>query len=250
MAKINISVIEGLGWMGSKLKEYALGAVPDAAKLEILTQRMREDRDQKRRLYHAALASELQIFNPDENEEGSLERLQNQLKKRNGQGEKWGAELTGEPKPTKARRAQLEQLLEACSADCSKLEGQIRSDEALLATRKETTALRKKAFDEASAELKKLEQIAPTILAQTQALKDAQRERLEAAADSAQGNKGQAGALIAQYEMELQEAQAGAAAATMIEIEETEGDVGLDAELDKEEAAAAADERIARWTKK
>jgi hypothetical protein len=252
MAKINITLFEGARWLAGKLQEMALGVVPDPAKLQILTERMQADRDQKRRDYHAALTAELAIFDPDPEKMGSLERLEAQLAKRNRQGEAWGAELTGDQKPSEARRTELEGLLKACSSEVEQLERNITTEKSLLTTRRQTTQLRKRLFEEAAAEVAKLEKIAPAILAQTQALKQAQKERLAAveAQTASKGHKGQAGAILAQFQQELEQAQAGDSAAQTIEIEETDQAPDLDAIAAKEDALAASDERIARWTRK
>lgn len=244
-----IKVTEAAGWLAQKLHDYALGAIPDQAKLEILTQRMRADAQNKRAAYMAALSSQCELQDPDHPSVGRIPTEQAKLKHRNEQGASYAQELQG-GNLTADRKAQLEAYLKQCSADCTALEAQIKVDQSLLATRKETTSLRKKEYDAAKAELNQLETVAPTILAQTQALKDAAKEKLRAAADAAHHTESGVGSLIGDYQKELQAAQAANAAATHIESEE----VGSTIDLDKVDAAEstihADDERIARWMNK
>lgn len=248
--RINITMVEGASWLAGKLRDLALGVVPDKGKLDILTERMRGVRDEAKRLYHEALTAELAIFNPAPEVKGSLEVLRERLEKRMAQGESWGGELVGDPKPNKPRREQLTEWLQLCADDVKQLKVDIAAEEALLATCRETTRSRKSAYEIAKADLRKLEKIAPTILARTHALQDAQKARLQAADDAARANTGQAAAVLAQFTQDLANAQAGASAAETIQLEETEGGVDLDAIADEEATLADSDELIAQWTRK
>ncbi|MBX7138720.1 MAG: hypothetical protein K1X83_12120 [Oligoflexia bacterium] len=245
---MTITAGEGLQWLVGKLQGFALGLVPDEDKLQILTQRMQEDVAEKRRNWQEALRSQVEIEDPEHPDEGKLPALRLKLERREAQGAKAGLEAQGTVTPERAKR--LTDRMKQASADIQAVEGEISAMETLLATRKETTALRRSAFVAAKKDLQKLTEVAPTILAQTQALNDAQKEKLAALEATGHGADSQAGALLEQLQQELETAKAGHSAANIIVAEEDDDELDLDAEETREEAETESDERIARWTGK
>lgn len=246
MAKLKISVAEGLQYVLGKMRDAALGVVPDAEKLQILIERSAADTDGKRQAYHAALSSEVELLNPEHPDEGKLPALRAKLARRESQGQAWGKEFA-ETTNTQ-RKGQLKGYLTQCSADCDQLEADIQATESLLAERQETTKLRKDAYESAKADYLKLRTVAPTILEHTNALNEAKRERLEALKDAGKSDGDNAAEIIQQLQEGLDDAKAGSIASSIIEGEETE--VDLDQVAEEEADAATTDARINRWTGK
>ena len=246
---MKITITEAVTWVVGKLRDATLDLVPDQGQLEILTKRMEADVAEKRSEYHKALQAEVAIEDPNHPAEGLLPKLRAKLERRQAQGADWGKEHSA-PGTSTQRKSQLMKLMEQCAGEIHQIEQEIATQEGLLKTCQETTGLRRTAYQAASEDLKKLRQVAPTILAQTQALKAAQKERLRAAADAAKGTKSGAGELVAQLQAELDQARAGASAAETIELEETPDDIDLDQVDEEREAEEASDDLVAKWTGK
>ena len=244
---LQITLTEGFKWAIAQLQAHALGSVPSKDKLDILIQRAESDTTEKRGLYQAALQEEVKLQNPAHPEEGEIPRLNAKLADREKLGARWGTEFK-EPTTPALRKAELQRLLDQCAKDCDAIEAQLPGKKAELAQRRTTRELREKLYREALADLKKLKDVAPAILAQTEALDDAKREQLEASAAVKQGGGHAANAIIAELQGGLDNAQAGFDASSIIFGEETDDDIDLDDVVAKEVAEHSSNERVSRWT--
>jgi len=245
MAQIKITVVEALKWVVGELKNRGLSLVPDEAQLEILTERMAAEKDEKLRKYHEALRAEVELENPSHPEEGRLPNLRARLARREKQGQEAADELKAGAKGKRA--VELKSRMEQCASEMGELEQEIAALERLLAERKETTQMRKAAYLKAKAGLKRLREVGPTVLARAKAFEDAERDRLRAIEESGQGSEGDVDALLDQLEQRVEKAQASDAAAEIIVDEEEEQEPDLDEVEEEEQAERRQDERIARW---
>lgn len=245
MATIQISVREAFAWFGEKAKEFALSPIPDKERCSIAIKRLTAIRDEKQREYHEALKIQVSIQDPEDVNAGSLPSRRRRLVLVNTKGEQWGGEYQT---ASKKRQGELKALMEAADLEVTKLESEISSLEEQLKMAQETTAARKFSYDKADSELQKMKQLAPILIEQADALKERQKEKMEALQAASEGPDTDADEILAKLQAAVDEAKTGDRAATIITDEEQA--VDLDEVLAKEEAAAASSERMARWMKK
>lgn len=244
---LNISFNEAVAWGLGKIQEAFGDIVPDAERLSIIISRMEGEVDQLRDRYHEALRSEYEILDAEE-DDGKLAEARTKREKRMAQGEKWGAEC--QTSNSKAEQARLTARLELCAQEVHVLDGEISSLEKQLATRRETTRIRKQRYEAGKADLKRLNAIGPTLLEQAKAMEDAERDRLQAVAQKGAGIGSAAGAILAELEAHRDKVQAGQSAAERIFEEADEDAIDLDAIDEQDAGNDHADALVAGWLAK
>ena len=242
--KINISMGEAFTWFGELAKQYMTSPIPNKEKVTIVIRRLEEDVDTKRQAWQHALAEVMKIDDPDRPEAGNLTLARRRLQEYEHQGQAWGAELSDSTTP-QTRKLKLESLLEDLDSKMTVLESEIGNLEQLLVSRQETLKLCEGQFQKAKNELKKLRTVAPTIIAQTEALEAAQRDKMKALEAKADGPSTNAGEILAGLQSALGEAKALNTAAAS--IEESESSLDVDAEIVREKQAKKSSERLSRW---
>jgi hypothetical protein len=248
MVKTKISLTEALRWAAEQLQALGLGVIPDEAKLQILIDRMKADTNAKMRLWQDALKDECRIQDPENPEEGELPEKRQVLARREQQGARYGEEHAT---ASNIRKSELRRRMDQADSDMTRLEAEIAGLETILKTRQATRQMREKAYRTAKESFDKLAKVAPAILEQTKALREAEKERIAAAeAMASRGNAQDARSLLTELQAGLREAQAGAKAAELVLDDTDERDLDLDAIDEAEEAEAVANARINRWLKK
>ncbi|MBP7966745.1 hypothetical protein KAZ66_00585 [Candidatus Woesebacteria bacterium] len=243
---ITITMREAFGWFAEKAKEFSLSPIPDAERVAIVLQRMREDIANKKIAWDNALKAEVAIQDPEDFSVGALPTLRARMQKYEDRGALWGREYNS---ASAERQRQLSQQMKEADATISALEIEISTQEAVLVANQDTTRRRREAYDQAKTEYEKLRTLAPALVAQTNVLKEAQEERMRAIQETAGNSITNAGAILAQLQAVLDDAKAGDRAAALIDEETAEGRT-LDEIMAAEDAASAQNDRVSRWINK
>jgi hypothetical protein len=240
---IKISIREAFGWFAVQAKEFALSPIPNSQRVSIMLQRMAEDLDRKRVMYHAALQEVVAIQNPDNPDIGRLPSKRRRIETLSAQGVKWAGEL--ETVTEDRRRVELNGLLAAAAQECEKLKTDVAGLETLLATNQQTLKLREGVYHKAKADYLKLKSVAPALVAQTDALKVANAQRMEALEAAGENPSTNPAQVLNELQQELEAARAGEQASQMIEFDDTP--VDLDAAIAKETGATAESDLVDCW---
>jgi len=243
---IAIKMSEAFAWFAGKAHDLLLSPIPDSERVGIMLKRLAEEVDDRRRLWQQALAEVVKIQNPESQDEGALPRKKARLELVNANGRKWGQESK---EATGKRKEELQAFMQAASQEIEKLEADIKGLEEQLKIRSETLQLAETTYKKANADYAKLKAMAPALVAQTEALKRAQADKMAQMEESARSPSTDPSAVLAGLSEALEEAKASNTAAAQIQDDDQLDHVDLDDVMEKEAAAGSQATRIADWTK-
>lgn len=241
---LTITLKEALTFYVGKAAEFGMSGVPDAERLTLILKRMADDVSTKKTAYQQALSAVVAIQDPGDSSQGSLAVLRRKLEKYNAQGASWGSEYKSSQ--DNRRKDELMHLMNLASPQIASLKGEIANQETLLATTTETLQLRRTAYETAEAEYHTLAQQGSALVAQTNALKQAQAERQRAMQQTGGKATTDSGAILAQLHVQLDQAHANDRAAQLIATDEHH-EKSLDEIIAEQEKHASQDALVNQW---
>lgn len=240
-----LTIKDGFNWFAQKIKTLGLSVIPDEDGVAILIERMRADVDNKLVDWEHSAAAVDVIQNLQDSTKGNLPEKRLYLAKLDAQGQKFGEQYKAASDD--ATKAELKKKMDNYSTEMTAVEVEIKSLEAELTERTETMNIRRQTHDKAALELKNFERMAPVLIEHTQALQEAQSEKMAALKKSQSTFSPEK--VTAHLQDMLNHAQSDLNATVSLQKAEQTTDFDVKADLEKETTDASQPDRFAQWTK-
>lgn len=234
---LQITFTEAVQLFAEKAKAFLLSPIPDKERIGAVLSRLQTDLQGAQTRLIEAKGAVVRIKN-------KLPNLQERLNTLEGKGREWTQEMNA-PGVTEPRRKQLELQIQSCALECERLETEIGGLNKTLMMREQTARIYDASYSQKRTEYEKLKKIAPVLIAQTEALKLANAEKMQALRTAVTSNGTDITGILTELQDSLDTEQASYEAVT--EMAESEPSMDLEAVLAAETLDGATSARIHRW---